>query len=84
MRLRRPQREFYGLTWVGWLNMLVLQWLGLRLAYVVPAAGVALAPPRRVGWALAWGVLPLAGWWGALGSRNYVNAFKRRCWTFAP
>lgn len=53
-------------TWVGWLNVLVLQWPGVRLAY------------RREGWyswrkragitrthySLMLGVVPLTGWWG--------------------
>lgn len=30
-----PLRRFRGLTWVGWLNRLVLRWLFVRLAYVV-------------------------------------------------
>lgn len=30
-----PLRRFLGLTWVGWLNMLVLQWFCVRLVYHV-------------------------------------------------
>ena len=26
-----PTRRVLGLTWVGWLNFLLLQWLGVRL-----------------------------------------------------
>lgn len=30
-----PLRRFRGLTWVGWLNYLVLRWFLLRLIYTV-------------------------------------------------
>ena len=33
--LRGPMRRFLGLTWVGWLNRLVLRWFFVRLAYRV-------------------------------------------------
>lgn len=28
-----PLRRFRGMTWVGWLNRLVLRWFFVRLAY---------------------------------------------------
>jgi hypothetical protein len=50
------RRRLFGLTWIGWLNLLGLQWVGLRLAAVV-------APPddTHVGWAVC-GRLPVSGW----------------------
>ncbi len=30
-----PLRRFRGMTWVGWLNTIVLQWTGVRLVYRV-------------------------------------------------
>lgn len=30
-----PMRRVLGLTWVGWLNMLVLRWFFVRLYYMV-------------------------------------------------
>lgn len=38
------QRRVGGLTWIGWLNLAVLQWLCLRLASYTDDAGV------MVGW----------------------------------
>lgn len=60
-------------TWVGWLNFLVLQWLGVRLVRWGNAPDVmprclemfptcpTCSSPRHLG--LAWPVLPLSGWW---------------------
>jgi len=31
--MRAPQKELWGHTWVGWLNLLVLRWFFIRLAY---------------------------------------------------
>lgn len=45
-----PKRKFLGFTWVGWLNILLFQWLFVRLAY---------GDRWRV---LKW-ILPLTGWW---------------------
>lgn len=33
--LRGPMRRVLGLTWVGWLNILLLRWFFVRLYYVV-------------------------------------------------
>lgn len=50
------RRRLFGLTWIGWTNLLLLQWFGLRLAAVVE-------PPddTHVGYTVKrwW---PLAGW----------------------
>lgn len=52
------RRRLLGLTWIGWLNLIALQWVGLRLAAVVE-------PPDDVqtGWTVKrwW---PLEGWRG--------------------
>lgn len=29
--MRYPRKHFLGFTWVGWLNVLVLQWFCIRL-----------------------------------------------------
>lgn len=29
--IRAPKRQFLGLTWLGWLNFAILQWVGLRV-----------------------------------------------------
>ena len=31
--MKYPKRKFLGKTWVGWLNILILQWFFIRLAY---------------------------------------------------
>ncbi len=46
----------FGLTWVGWLNFLLLQWLGIRLARLREDG-------RTAGFGLLAPVLPLSGWW---------------------
>jgi hypothetical protein len=56
---RRPKRELLGLTWCGWLNVLVLQWLGLRLAYSIERADSATVTEWRL---MRW-IVPLTGWW---------------------
>lgn len=43
--MRPPRRRLLGLTWVGWLNFLVLRWLLVRLAY-------NSEPGRPVEWSL--------------------------------
>lgn len=45
------------LTWVGWLNFLVLQWLCFRLGRERDTVG------RHLRWMTVRWVLPLTGWW---------------------
>ena len=51
-------RRFLGLTWAGWLNFLVLQWIGLRLVRVVELDDtitcwrIRWMPIWRIGWSL--------------------------------
>jgi len=65
-----PTNRVLGLTWVGWLNFLLLQWVGLRLCGVFDGGSAAW-----VGWSYYWPVLPLSGWW-----TDYVpaTAVRRR------
>lgn len=64
-------RRVLGLTWVGWLNFCVLQWLGLRLAYEVETQGFHPKYGEVVGWQLK-RVRPMKhwnrGWWMVLPS----------------
>lgn len=46
-----PKRSLFGLTWVGWINLLVLQWFCIRLGY-----GGAT-------WQVVRWVVPMSGWW---------------------
>ncbi|WP_316348495.1 hypothetical protein [Desulfuromonas acetoxidans] len=50
--MKSPEVKFLGLTWVGWLNVVILQFLFVRLGY--GASGQ---------WQLLKGILPLTGWW---------------------
>jgi hypothetical protein len=36
--VKAPTRRLFGLTWVGWLNYLLLRWFFVRLSYEVPEA----------------------------------------------
>jgi len=56
--MKKPKRKFLTNTWVGWLNILILQWLFIRLAYVTDTE-----KPDWCGWKLQKGIVPLTGWW---------------------
>lgn len=51
-------RRWRGLTWVGWLNYLVLRWFFVRLAYAVPSPEIGRPPTRwfltRWVWPMPW------------------------------
>ncbi len=47
--MKHPTRTLLRLTWVGWLNVLVLQWGFVRLSY-------------GDRWRVLWLVVPLTGW----------------------
>lgn len=50
------RRRVFGLTWIGWANLLGLQWIGLRLAAVVePPDDTHAGYTFKRRW-------PLAGW----------------------
>lgn len=42
VRLYDDQRRVFGLTKIGWINILVLQWFGLRLAAECETVGMLL------------------------------------------
>lgn len=44
--LSAPTRRFWGLTWVGWLNFLVLRWFFVRLSYEVPVGRFLTSAPK--------------------------------------
>lgn len=53
-------RTLLGMTWVGWLNFLLLQWFGLRLCWSPTVVeGRAVVRLRRLEF-LAW---PLSRWY---------------------
>jgi hypothetical protein len=57
------------MTWLGFLNFIVLQWFGVRLARVMRTdvvgthLGVTLYRDVHVGWRWLRWVMPLTGWW---------------------
>jgi hypothetical protein len=63
--VKNPTKKFWGLTWVGWVNTVLLQWFGFRLAY-------------GDRWRVIYGVLPLAGWFSSFGGEHYKRACKNR------
>lgn len=49
-KMKKPKHKFLGRTWVGWLNILLLQWFFIRLGYSKE-------------WKLLRWVVPWTGWW---------------------
>jgi len=37
--MNAPVKKWRGLTWVGWINLLLLRWFCIRLAYELKASG---------------------------------------------
>lgn len=68
--MKRPTKRFLGLTWLGWVNFLIFQWLFVRLCLhmtqkddrpgAFPIADHALGV--MVGFGLVLGCLPFTGW----------------------
>lgn len=54
-------RRLLGLTWMGWLNFLVLQWLFVRVARRLPFATTDYYVSRGRLYVVRY-VLPLTGW----------------------
>jgi hypothetical protein len=61
-------RTLLGYTWVGWLNILLLQWFGFRVFYVLEGG-------RATAYGLTGPTLPLTGWWG-----RYLPQPRLRVW----
>lgn len=53
--MRYPERSFLGYTWVGWLNIVLLQWFWLRLQG-------SIDNDRPTQWQIITPVAPLTGW----------------------
>jgi hypothetical protein len=56
-------KTILGNSWVGWLNIIILQWFFVRLFYQLKDNGEIL------GYGLLLPVVPLTGWWN-----DYVPA----------
>ncbi len=71
------------MTWRGWLNFLVLQWLGIRLARITHVAFVGEGESTRAdlsaeGWGLIVFPAPLTGWWSDYWPEPRVIRLGRR------
>ena len=55
--MQTPQYKFFGESWVGWLNILILQWFFIRLAY-----SINLNNQHTKYLILKW-IVPTTGWW---------------------
>lgn len=64
-------KKFLGYTWVGWLNIMVLQWFFIRLQYSIDYEG----DPTPKNFMLLRGIVPLTGW-----LTNYIWVIPRK-WT---
>jgi hypothetical protein len=58
---------FLGYSWVGWLNLLLLQWLFIRLQVSVDTDTGEIVRYQVIGF-----FLPMTGWWS-----NYVWLAKK-------
>lgn len=60
-----PMRRVLGLTWVGWLNRLILRWFCIRLHYVVETDNtISRWGVTRWVWPFPWGS------WKRIGRRK--------------
>ena len=50
------RKVILGHTWLGWLNLLILQWFFLRLAEGRDGDG------NHYNWKLFFGIVPATGW----------------------
>ena len=66
--MKAPTKIFFGHTWVGWLNLLLVRWFFIRLAYVQDGAVFK-------GWAILYGVYPFK-WKGAWPPETTKNLLK--------
>jgi hypothetical protein len=54
--MKQPTPIFRGYSWLGILNMLVIQWFFIRLQLTCDGGVI-------VGWKLIGFIVPLTGWW---------------------
>lgn len=64
--MKQPKPVFRGYSWLGILNMLLLQWFFIRLQLTCDKGEI-------VSWKIIGPVVPLTGWWSKyifLGKNN--------------
>ena len=61
----RKRDPVFKMTWLGWLNFIVLQWFFVRLAYVRHVGKLTQSGFEKDRYSFGWikGVWPLTGWW---------------------
>lgn len=63
-------KQVLGFTWIGWLNIVLLQWLFFRLMYTVDEQG-----GKPTSYSLIFWIVPVTGWWA-----NYIYLGRERQW----
>lgn len=62
-------KKLFDYNWIGWLNIIVLQWFFIRLYYVEATQNSAESYIERYGFMFP--IIPLTGWWSDYIPRNY-------------
>lgn len=64
--------RLFSYTWVGWLNILLLQWLFVRLYYVIDSND------QMKSYGILLPIIPFTGWYtNYLPSKHYHFNFTR-------
>jgi len=58
--------KLFGYSWIGWLNIIILQWFFVRLFYLENDRG------NVENYGFMFPIVPLIGWWG--------NYFPHKHW----
>ena len=59
-------KKILGYTWVGWLNIIILQWFFIRLYYIENDQNII------ENYGIMFPIVPLTGWWN--------NYFPTKYW----
>jgi hypothetical protein len=60
-------KTFFGSSWIGWLNIIVMQWLFVRLFYIQEDNG------QISGYGILFPIFPLTGWWNGYFPKKYLE-----------
>lgn len=59
--------KLFGYSWIGWLNITILQWFFVRLYYVENDQN------NIENYGLMFPIVPLTGWWSNYFPHKYWN-----------
>jgi hypothetical protein len=59
--------KLFGYSWIGWLNIVILQWFFVRLFYSENEQG------NIENYGFIFPIVPLTGWWGDYFPHKYWN-----------